>query len=181
VNIPTLTADGFVLRAFREDDVPALAALHSHVEVMRFLSATGEPERRPKQAWDYIAHHTGHWCLRGYGKWALAEAGSDRLIGRVGYYNPPYEWPGLELGWTLAPEVWGRGLATKAARVALDWGFQTLGVDEIFSAIHPLNAASIRVAGRLGERHVRDDTVHGKPCQIHAISRSEWQRETQQA
>lgn len=174
MNIPTLTADGFVLRAFREDDVPALTALHSHPEVMRFLSATGEPERRPRQAWDYIAHHTGHWCLRGYGKWALAETGSDRLIGRVGFYNPPYEWPGLELGWTLAPEVWGRGLATRAARLALDWGFNTLGVEEIISAIHPDNAPSRRVAVRIGERLLREDVVHAKPCLIFGMTRDEW-------
>ena len=36
------------------------------------------------------------------------ERRDGRFIERVGFYNPPYEWPGLELGWTLAPEVWGR-------------------------------------------------------------------------
>ena len=178
MNIPTLTADGFVLRAFREDDVPALTALHSHPEVMRFLSPTGEPEPRPKQAWDYIAHHTGHWCLRGYGKWALAEAGSDRLIGRVGFYNPPYEWPGLELGWTLAPEVWGRGLATRAARLALDWGFTTLKVPEIISAIHPDNTPSQRVADRIGEKRWREGVVHAKPCLIYGMTIDEWRART---
>jgi RimJ/RimL family protein N-acetyltransferase len=178
VNIPTLAADGFVLRAFREDDVPALTALHSHPEVMRFLSATGEPETRPKQAWDYITHHTGHWCLRGYGKWALAEAASDKLIGRVGFYNPPYEWPGLELGWTLAPEVWGRGLATRAARLALDWGFTTLKATEIISAIHPDNTPSQRVADRIGEKRWREGVVHAKPCLIYGMTIDEWRTRT---
>lgn len=174
LNIPTLTADGFVLRAFREEDVPALTAMHSHPEVMRFLSLTGEPEKRPRQAWDYIAHHTGHWCLRGYGKWALADAASDKLMGRVGFYNPPFEWPGLELGWTLSPEYWGRGLATRAALLALDWGFNTLKVAEIISAIHPDNAASLRVAERLGERLLRRDVVNTKPCLIYGMTASNW-------
>ena len=44
MNIPTLTAARFTLRAFREDDVPALTALHSDPEVMRFLRPNGEPE-----------------------------------------------------------------------------------------------------------------------------------------
>jgi RimJ/RimL family protein N-acetyltransferase len=172
--IPTLTADRFVLRAFREDDVPALTALHSDPEVMRYLRLSGEVESRPRQAWDYLAMQMGHWLLKGYGKWALADRASDELIGRVGYFDPPYEWPGLELGWTLSRGVWGRGYATEAARLALDWGFETLRTDEIISAINPDNKASIRVAERLCQRHVRDDQLHGATCRIFGITRDAW-------
>jgi RimJ/RimL family protein N-acetyltransferase len=174
VNIPTLTADRFVLRAFREDDVPALTALHSDPEVMRYLRPGGEPETRPRQAWEYIAMMMGHWLLKGYGKWAMADRATDRLIGRVGFFDAPHEWPGLELGWTISRELWGKGYATEAARVALDWGFETMDTDEIISAINPANAPSIRVAERLGERYVRDDVMQGAPCRIYAISRDEW-------
>lgn len=174
MNIPTLRAGRFVLRAFREDDVPALAALHGDAEVMRYLSATGEPEAGPRKAWEYMAMHMGHWLLKGYGKWALAHARTDELIGRVGYFDMPYEWPGLELGWTVARKFWGQGYATEAARLALDWGFQTLDTNEIISAILPGNARSIAVAERLGERYVRDAAVHGKSCLIYAVTREEW-------
>src|SRR6185503_698927 len=108
VNIPMLTADRFVLRAFRESDVPALMALHSDPDVMRYLRPNGEVETRPRQAWGYIAEVMGHWLLKGYGKWALADRESDELIGRVGYFDAPYDWPGLELGWTMARKVWGK-------------------------------------------------------------------------
>ena len=172
--IPTLTADRFVLRPFREDDVPALTALHSDPEVMRFLRPGGEPESSPRQAWDYMAVQMGHWLLKGYGKWALADRASDELVGRVGYFHAPYEWPGLELGWTISRRIWGQGYAAEAARLALDWGFETLNTDEIISAINPNNERSIRVAERLGERHVRDDAMNGVPCRIYAITRDGW-------
>ena len=174
MRIPTLTSDRFVLRAFRESDVPALTALHSDPEVVRYLRPNGEPEPNPRQAWEYIAMHMGHWLLKGYGKWALADAETDELIGRVGYFDMPYEWPGLELGWTVARNLWGKGYATEAARVALDWGFATLDTNEIISAILPGNARSIRVAERLGERYVRDAAMLGIPCRIYAITREEW-------
>ncbi len=174
VIIPTLTGERFVLRAFREDDVRALAALHSDPNVMHYLRPDGEVEPRPRQAWDYIALQMGHWLLKGYGKWALADRDSDALIGRVGYFDPPYEWPGLELGWTLSPRIWGKGYATEAARLALDWGFETLKRDEIISAIIPGNAASIRVAERLGMRHVGDGQLHETRCLIYALTRKEW-------
>lgn len=172
--IPTLTGDRFVLRGFRESDVPALTALHSDPKVMRYLRPNGEVETRPRQAWNYIAEQMGHWVLKGYAKWALADRDSDVLIGRVGFYNPPYEWPGLELGWTLSPAIWGKGYATTSARLALDWGFENIETDEIISAIIYGNAPSVRVAERLGMRHVRDDELHGARCYIFAMTRKEW-------
>ncbi len=176
MNIPTLATDRFVLRAFREDDVPALTVLHSDPEVMRYLRTNGETELRPRQAWDYMAVQMGHWLLKGYGKWVLADRTTDELIGRVGYFDPPYEWPGLELGWTLSRRVWGQGYATEAARLALDWGFETLRTDEIISAINPDNNASIRVAERLGQQYLRDDQLNGAPCRIYGLTRQGWHK-----
>jgi RimJ/RimL family protein N-acetyltransferase len=112
--------------------------------------------------------------LKGYGKWALADRETDELIGRVGYYDPPYEWPGLELGWTISRAIWGKGYATKAARLALDWGFETIATDEIISAIHPENAASISVAERLGMRHAREAELHATRALIFAMTREAW-------
>ena len=174
MNIPTLSTDRIVLRAFREDDVPALARLHSDAEVVRYLGS-GRPEPSLSKAWDYIAHHTGHWQLKGCGKWALADAKTDELFGRVGYIDTPYEWPGLELGWAIARERWGKGYASEAASLALDWGFKALGRDEIISIIHPDNTRSARVAGRLGERLVRSwTTPSDATLGIYAITRDEW-------
>ena len=175
MEVPTLVSDGICLRALRESDVPALARLHADPEVMRYLRPDGTLETRPRQAWDYIALHTGHWSLKGYGKWALADPVTDELIGRVGYFDAPYDWPGLELGWTLGRSVWGRGLATRAARLALDWGFEARGFDTVISAIHPDNGPSRRVAERLGMQHWRNGVIHGNACLIFGIDSAGWQ------
>ncbi len=174
--IPTLTTDRLILRAFREDDEQAIAALHCDPEVVRYLTPNGEPQPSLAEAWDHIAKHLGHWFLKGYGKWAVDERASGRFVGRVGLYDPPYDWVGIELGWTFLRDAWGKGYATEAGAAAMRWGFETLAVDEIVSAIHPDNAASIRVAKRLGERHLRDGTLNGKPALIYGITASEWRR-----
>src|SRR5262245_60229804 len=174
-NIPTLSTDRFVLRAFREDDTPALAKLHSDAEVMRYLGPNGEPQPSLAKAWDYMATQMGHWLLKGYGKWALADAKTDELVGRVGYFDAPYEWPGLELGWTISRHLWGKGYASEAARMALDWGFATLDKNEIISMIHPDNERSIRVDERLGEKFVRTWTNQANiSFRIYAMTRDEW-------
>jgi hypothetical protein len=99
----------------------------------------------------------GHWQLRGYGMWALIEQATGRLIGRAGLYNPE-GWPGLEAGWLLARDRWGRGFATEAGRAVLTYAFTHLSADHVISLIHPANTASIRVAERLGERLERSWT-----------------------
>ena len=73
------------------------------------------------------------------------------MIGRVGFINP-YGWPGFELGWTLARTHWGRGYAPEAAAIALRYALDTLRRDKVISLIRPANAASIRVAEKIGQR-----------------------------
>lgn len=172
--IPTLTTDRLILRGYREDDAQAIATMHGHADVMRYLSPTGEPQPSLADAWDHIAKHLGHWMLKGYGKWAVEECGSGLFVGRVGFYDPPYDWVGLELGWTFTRAAWGKGYATEAGAAALRWGFETLPANEIVSAIDPGNAASIRVAERIGERYLRQGTLNAKPCLIYGMTREEW-------
>ena len=174
MEIPTLTFGNFVLRAFTEHDVEPLRILHSDPDIMRYLSASGEPEKHARDAWNYISLHLGHWHLKGYGKWALADSVTHQLIGRVGYFNPPYDWPGLELGWTISKEHWGKGIARQAAQVALDWGMNNLRPPEIISAIIEGNYRSVRVAERLHMQLHRHTVLQGRRCEIYAITKDVW-------
>ena len=114
-------------------------------------------------AWRNLATMVGHWTMRGYGLWAAEERASGTLAGRIGFWNPE-GWPGFELGWTLRRAFWGKGYATEGARAALRFAFTQLKQPHVISLIHPENAASIRVAERLGERRVDSTEVLGKPA-----------------
>jgi RimJ/RimL family protein N-acetyltransferase len=117
-----------------------------------------------------MAAFLGHWCLRGYGMWALQDKYTGALVGRAGFLNPE-GWPGFELGWTLAREYWGRGYATEAARRALAYAFDDLKRDHVISLIRPANAPSIRVAERLGESLEREVELMGSRALVYGISR----------
>jgi RimJ/RimL family protein N-acetyltransferase len=148
MNEVTLETERLTLRMWRESDYEQYAKICADPEVMRFIG--GKPFT-PTESWRHMAFMIGHWRLRGYGSWAVEEKSSGRLIGRLGFSNPA-GWPGFELGWTLGREFWGRGYATEGARRALDYAFTDLDKDHVISCIHPDNAASIRVAERLGEK-----------------------------
>jgi len=44
-----------------------------------------------------------------------------------------FGFPRSAIGWWLRPPVWHKGCSTKAARALLAYGFDTVGLIEIFS------------------------------------------------
>lgn len=153
------------LRLFEERDLDAVAAMFADPEVMRHIG-DGKTFTRG-ESWRSIASALGHWALRGYGLWAVELRSTGETIGRVGFIDPE-GWPGFELGWIVARPHWGKGYATEAARFALDHAVGALGRKRVISLIRPSNAASIRVAGKLGMRLEGEIEFMGGPVLVHA-------------
>src|SRR6266404_249205 len=100
------------MRPFREDDLDAFTAVLQAPEVSASLHAPGVTR---DQAWLGMAQQLGQWELRGHGQWALEEKASGALVGRAGMHFPERaDWPGIEIGWALHPDHWGKGFATEA-------------------------------------------------------------------
>ena len=138
-----------VLRAPGEADLDAYAAIVADPEVMRHVGQNAPLDRG--RAWRELAMFRGGWALHGFGQWFVERRADGVLLGRAGLWRPP-DWPGIEVGWTLGREHWGRGYATEAARASAASAREALGVAHLVSLIHPDNAASIRVAEKLGFR-----------------------------
>ncbi|SBW21570.1 GNAT family N-acetyltransferase [Protofrankia symbiont of Coriaria ruscifolia] len=170
VTIPTVVTDRLILRCWRPEDIGPYTAMAAHPDMSRY---TGSPRNR-EAVWDMEAALTGHWHLCGFGMWAAEDRSGGEFVGRAGLYQPE-GWPGLEVAWTIRRDLWGRGLATEAGAAVLDFAFTRVGANEVISLIHPDNAASIRVAGKLGladtHRTFRGDAIY-------AITRAEWKTRT---
>jgi RimJ/RimL family protein N-acetyltransferase len=173
ISIPTLETGRLLLRQFRQSDFDALAALSADPEVMRYLG-DGKPRTRA-ETWLAMASYLGHWELRGYGLWAVEEKATGKFVGRIGLLNPE-GWPGLEVAWTLARERWGNGFATEGAKAALDYAFSVLKLEHVISLIHTDNAASIRVALRVGEKLEGQAELFGVMRSVYGIQRPGIQR-----
>jgi RimJ/RimL family protein N-acetyltransferase len=157
---PSIETDRLLLRPWRPaEDLDALAAMNAEPAVMRFV-APNRPLRRDESA-DFLDRIVRHWDEHGFGLWALVprHEPDPGCIGFAGLAIPsflPAVLPAVEVGWRLAPAWWGRGLATEAARASVDYGFERLGLRSIVSIIDAGNAASLRVAEKLGMRPGRD-------------------------
>ena len=166
----SLETDRLLLRWFREDDFPGYLEIASDPEVMKFIGGV----QTPFEAWRAMSSHIGHWYFRGYGVFAVEEKSSGKLVGRIGFINPP-TWPGFELGWTLARSSWGKGYATEGARRAMQYAFTEMDRDHLISCIAPENVSSARVAERLGETIEGEAELLGKRVFLYGISRERWQ------
>lgn len=167
---PVLETARLRLRQFSEADLDAYARLTADPEVMRYVG--GKPLSRD-EAWRSLGYILGHWKIRGYGLWATEEKASGELVGRVGLYRPE-GWPGLEVGWLVDRARWGLGFASEAGAAVMAYAFETLGARRLISVIEPPNAASIRVAEKLGERFEQSRELQGKSVCIYAIERADW-------
>lgn len=172
LDIPTLATERLTLRAFGVADVTPMHRLMQDADVMRYVGDRRVPNAQ--DSWRAVAGWIGHWALRGYGQWAIVERESRQLIGRAGLINPD-GWPGPEVGYLLGKAWWNRGYATEAARAALDWAFRARDFDRILSLIDPDNAASIRVAERIGERLRGETELWGHTVLVYGIDRAEWE------
>ncbi|MEM8789327.1 MAG: GNAT family N-acetyltransferase [Pseudomonadota bacterium] len=158
--IPTLTTDRLTLRAPRLEDFDAYAAFYADPDATRFI---GGP-RDTRAAWRSFAADTGHWHLKGFGWWIVAAAG--RVLGSIGLHHPPSQ-PDLELGWLLFPAAQGQGYATEAASAARAWGRAELRPARLVSYIDAGNAASIRLAERLGAVREAARAAHDPDCFVY--------------
>lgn len=148
-NCPTIETDRLILRPFREGDLDAYTAALLTPEVRASLHIPGNFSR--DDAWVGMAQQLGQWELRGTGQWALEEKGTGAFVGRAGTHRPErHDWPGIEIGWTLHPDHWGKGYATEAGAAARDFAFANFDVDAIYSCILHENTRSQAVAKRLG-------------------------------
>lgn len=177
------STERLLLRAWRDDDLPALAALNADAEVMRYFPAPLDAGQSAR----LLARIRAHFEAHGYGFWALERRDTGEVIGvtglaRVGFAAPFV--PAVEIGWRLARAHWRRGFAREAARAALDVAFQRLALDEVVSFSVPANLPSQAVMRAIGmRRDAAGDFRHpklpdGHPLQPHVlyrIRRSEWE------
>jgi RimJ/RimL family protein N-acetyltransferase len=165
--IPVLETPRLRLRRPSESDTDSLAGMFADARYMRFLGDGTTADRGA--AWRAIAGALGHWVLRGYGFFSIEEKAGIPFVGWTGLLHPE-GWPGIEIAWGIAPSFWGRGYATEAAGIVLDYAFAKLQMPRLVSIIHPENAASIRVACKIGERFERSIEFQGKRVQLYAIA-----------
>ncbi|MGA3235151.1 MAG: GNAT family N-acetyltransferase [Bryobacteraceae bacterium] len=165
------------LRDWRDQDREPFYRMNSDPRVMEFFPAPLSREESDALVDRIEAHQQRH----GFTFFAAELRPTAQFIGFIGIVHTPFEahfTPCVEIGWRLAAEAWGQGLATEGAQAVLRFGFHDLKLPEIVSLTVPSNLRSRRVMEKLGMTcNPADDFDHprlpqGHPLRLHVLYRA---------
>ena len=143
-----------LLRAPRRDDAEAITAACQDPEVSRWTLVPSPYS--PAHAHAFIERAAAEEAAGKAVTRLAVDAGDDRLLGSFGLMELDRE-PGYgEIGYWVAAEARGRGVATRAVRLLADSGRDELGLTRIDVLPHKDNVASQRVAEKAGFADTRE-------------------------
>ncbi len=143
-DIPEIETERLRLRAPRASDYEPFVAFRMSERAL----GVGGPYTRT-EAFDQFGELFGHWVVRGFGRWLVADRQTDEALGVVGLLYPP-DWPEPEIAWAVFENGEGRGIAFEAATASRTYAYDKLGWRRVVSLIVPSNSRSIELAKRMG-------------------------------
>jgi RimJ/RimL family protein N-acetyltransferase len=151
-----IEGEGCALRPIRESDAPVIVAAMQDAEVARWLPNIPQPYG-PDDARRFIAVASS-WLRAGReASFAIVDE-RDTLLGVAGVRatdDPP------TIGYWVAGEARGRGLATAATIALATWAFRTFACERLALHAEPGNLASRRVAEKCGFTRVEGASIMG--------------------
>lgn len=133
-------------------DHAALIDLFADDEVRLHLASrpTGAVEE-----FNRLCRTAGSWALYGYGMFTCRARDADEVLGICGVFH---SWRGFgkglddtpEIGWIVARQAWGQGIASEAARATLAWFDAAFPARRVGCMINDTNLPSLAVAAKLG-------------------------------
>jgi RimJ/RimL family protein N-acetyltransferase len=145
---PTLTTPRLALRPLERTDCDRVAALAGDPAVARQLDRVPSPFP-PPLARRWIERRNLRWHRHRGVTLAITRRPERELIGTVSLKVARGQRQ-AELGYWLAPDAWGRGIATEAATALVRWGFEALALERVHARVLADNPASRRVLAKLG-------------------------------
>ena len=147
----TTSASTLVLRPWSNDDTDTLfATVSASLPTLSQWLPWAKPGYAREDSAIWIAHCRRTWQAASEYHFGAFDAGSGRLLGGVGLNHVSPVRRSANLGYWVADEARGGGVAVSAARQAATWAFAELGLQRIEILIQPENTASLRVAVKLG-------------------------------
>jgi ribosomal-protein-alanine N-acetyltransferase len=171
-----IETDRLILREVKEEDIEGLYDLDADPAVHEYLGK--RPITRMEEAVETFHYIQNQHKTHGIGRWAVIEKASNAFAGWCGLKFETAvreDMDYYDLGYRLRKEFWGRGIATEAATVSLKYGFQTLGLSEIYAGAHVENIGSNKVLQKVGLKFIERFEYDHMPHNWYGITSSEWE------
>jgi RimJ/RimL family protein N-acetyltransferase len=149
-----IRTERLLLRPWQPKDFAPYAAMNADPRVRRFFPGILTSEESDAE----LATFQARFAKEGFGMLAAEFIETGQFAGILGLQTMPYAIAGLpqpavEIGWRLACEFWGRGLATEGARAVVDYAFTQLRLPSVVAVTTVTNQPSRHVMEKLGMRY----------------------------
>ncbi len=168
------STERLILRRLTNEDTDAIFAMRSDAEFMRHLTRC--ETREEARAW--IEFVSSFWKYNA-GFWAVVYKESGATIGWCGTWTLLEFEPGVvEIGYAIAKEFEGRGLATEAAKFALNYAFEIRRAVAVNAVATAENYGSQRIMQKLGMRFGGKQffPAYNKEMVYYSVSRADYEQ-----
>lgn len=163
------------MRPFAENDVDEVHRLWVDPGVRKFLWDDQIIARETAVA--VVESSIDSFATHGFGLWTICFKNDPKSVGFGGLRHFTEDGGAVsevEILYGVAPEYWGKGIATEAACAVLRQGFGESDLAHIYAGADPPNAASFRVIEKLGMKFDRKIVVNGVEAIYYMISRDDY-------
>jgi RimJ/RimL family protein N-acetyltransferase len=142
-------------RSWNEEDVDLLFPISSDAEVMEFFPSIQSRE----YVTEFIGRMQNEYAEKGHCYYAVEKLEDGEFIGFIGLHEQTFEsefTPCIDIGWRLKKAVWNKGFATEGAKRCLEYAFEDLNFQKVYSIASKVNQKSIRIMEKIGMEWEKD-------------------------
>jgi ribosomal-protein-alanine N-acetyltransferase len=164
-----LSTQRLELRHLEPSDLESLYALYRDPEIRKYYPDKTRTLQETKDELEWFLK--GHPHHPEFGLWATVDRNTGEFLGRCGLLPwHIHDNDEVELAFMIKKERWREGLATEAAHGIIRHAHEVLGLRRLVCLVTPGNAASARVAEKVGMALEREFTDELGPCQLYTMS-----------
>jgi len=158
-----LETERLILREVLPTDIDGFFKLDGDPEVLRYLGI--KPVNDKTQVIDTINKIRQQYLDNGIGRWAMVEKETNNFIGWTGLKLEKIKTNNhvnyYDLGYRLLRKYWGKGFATESAIASLQYGFEKLGIQEVYAAANCENIGSNNILKKVGLNFIETFDLEG--------------------
>lgn len=151
-----------IIEPLRDEDFEPFFRLASDAEVMKFIRPP-EPREQFRERVNRVKKYASE--NPGFGGFRVGDPKTDQFLGNAIVRHADFQsGRDIEIGYVLAPEIWGQGFGTEVAGAMADYVLEKLGAEKVVAYISPDHSASERVLKKCGFVAVAEEEIYGGVC-----------------
>ncbi|MNW60103.1 Ribosomal-protein-serine acetyltransferase [compost metagenome] len=141
---PVLKSDRLTLKRIEEDHIEELYSIYSNDKVFEYCGII--PKHNKATVKSMIGHFERDFQKKSRVKWGIFyNSKSDTLVGVIEAFDFNQRVDMITIGYFLAEEHWGKGIASEAVKLVVRFLFEHVKANRIQAEVMPKNEVSKRV------------------------------------